>query len=161
MNPLSTYTDSPDTPYLAVAYGLVAVFVVIAYVVTALLTAPFFAKIGEPKWKAWVPVYVNWVFLERAGFSGALSLLALASSVPYVGFVAGIVLTVFLIRAAFRYGDDFGKPGVEFAVLYAFLPVVWFGILGLGRAVYEPGRSQTPPTASFGDSSPYGPRPTA
>lgn len=144
---------------MAIFYGIVGVIGLISYVITSFFASTFFAKIDEPKWKAWVPVYANWVFLTRGGVNGAFAFLSLATWIPYVGMFASIGLLIALAFAAVKYGKDFTVPGPGYVALYLLLTPVWFGILGLGKAVYEPAKpaaiADLPASPASEPSSPY------
>ena len=68
-----------STDHLTAAFGLTAGFIlvicllgIIAYVIFAFFLSRVFGKMGIEPWKAWVPIYNYWVFLEAGGFAGAL-----------------------------------------------------------------------------------------
>lgn len=111
--------------------------IIIAYVINAWLLGRVYKKMGEEQWKAWVPVYNSWVFLERGGLYGALSLLSLAVFIPFIGSIISLGLTVLLTIAAYNIGRGFNKEAT-WIILYFFLAPVWAGILGFGKAVYNP-----------------------
>ncbi|MGV8968990.1 MAG: DUF5684 domain-containing protein [Microbacteriaceae bacterium] len=117
-------------------YGIIIlgslVFALILYVLISLPLAEIFAKAGLPKWKAWVPYYSTYLWLQLGGQNGWW---VLASLVPGGSYV----LAVFQFIAMHRQGLAFGKDGT-FVVLGIVLPVVWLFMLGYGRAPYEPGR---------------------
>lgn len=123
-------------------------FVILAasYIAFGLTFGALYAKMGQPRWKAWVPVYCYWPFFEFAGFNGAIALLSLSGIVPFVGFVGSIFFLVYSIRSAHRISRAFGK-GIDptgWTVLYVFFPWVWAGILGYGPSQIV--ASPLPPT---------------
>lgn len=103
------------------ALGLITV---LAYVVGAVFMGMMFKKAGIPAWKAWVPVYNAWTFLEMGGQKGWISLLLLLSWIPLLGLVPAIVATVYMCIAAYRIGLNFGKEA-WFVVIYIFFGLVW------------------------------------
>ncbi len=117
-------------------YGLIIVltlaFTAILYVLISLPLAEIFSKAGLPKWKAWVPYYSTYLWLQLGGQNG---LLVFAALIPFGSYV----LSVFLFIAMYRQGIAFGKDGA-FVVLGILLPVVWLFMLAYGRAPYEPAR---------------------
>lgn len=119
--------------YLAILGGIYALF--------AWILSRVFARAGVPKWKAWVPVYNNWTFLELGRQPGWLSVLAFLP-------IANIVSAVFMCIAAYKVGIGFGKSGA-WVVLYIFLPVIWLIIVAFESTPWEPWRI---PTAE----APYG-----
>jgi len=95
-----------------------------------------FKKAGVDQWKAWVPFVNGWAFFELGGQKGWISLLALLSWIPLLGFVASIVVLVFSIMAAIKVGEGFGKEGV-FVLLYVFLPLVWLIWLAVEKNTWK------------------------
>jgi len=108
------------------------------YAVTSWLLGRVFKKAGIDQWKAWVPFYNSWVFLELGGQQGWLALLVL---IPGVG---GIVTLVFLCIAAYNIGLAFGKSG-GWVVLYLLLSWVWYAIVGFDSSRWEPWRQPAKP----------------
>lgn len=101
--------------------------VVVLYVWFALALAAMFRKIGEPVWKAWVPVVNVATVLKLGGFSPWLVLINL---VPLFGFIA---FAVVFIVSVHRINVGFGAGG-GLTVVGALVPVVWASILGFGSA---------------------------
>jgi len=97
------------------AFGLF--FVVIAYVVGALLLGRIFKKAGAPAWAAWVPFYNNWKLLEIGGQQGFWAVLSI---IP----VVNVVSAIFIYIAQYHVGLKLGKSGA-FVLLAIFLPIVW------------------------------------
>ncbi len=104
--------------------------VVVLYVWLALALAAMFRKIGEPVWKAWVPVVNVATVLKLGGFSPWLVLINL---VPLFGFIAFYVV---LVVAVHRITVGFGAGG-GLTVLGAVFLVVWASVLGFGSARWE------------------------
>ncbi|MEO6944823.1 MAG: DUF5684 domain-containing protein [Lacisediminihabitans sp.] len=136
------YDPSPVMPMYSIAFlmAFVVLYLVLiagVYVVFSWLLSRVFRKARIPAWKAWVPIYNYWVFLELGGQQGWLAILML---VP----VANIVATVFLCIAAYNIGLAFGKEGI-WVLMYIFLPWLWIAIVGLDSSRWEPWRSPAPP----------------
>lgn len=138
------YDPNPVMPFpiAGLVFALAAFFVYLlliagVYALFSWLLSRVFRKAGIPAWKAWVPVYNYWVFLELGGQQGWIAILAL---VP----VANIVATVFMCIAAYNIGFAFGKQGA-WVVMYVFLPWLWIAIIGFDSARWEPWRSPVPP----------------
>ncbi|BDV29701.1 DUF5684 domain-containing protein [Microbacterium terricola] len=102
---------------------------VILYVWVALALSAVFAKAGEERWKAWVPVLNTIVLLQLGAFSGWLVLLAL---IPVAGALA---LWIVLIVACHRINLSFGF-GAGMTVLAALLFPIWASVVGFGPAVW-------------------------
>lgn len=140
----STSMDPGTTAAIFAAVGIVSVII---YVVAAIFLSMVYKKAGVERWKAWVPVYNQWVFLELGGQKGWLALLSLLAFIPFIGLVA-IVPAIFAIIAAHKIGRSFGKDDV-FVILYVFLPLVWIIWLAFDKkAIWQAPQSSTPSQAS-------------
>ncbi|MCJ1706327.1 DUF5684 domain-containing protein [Microbacterium sp. VKM Ac-2923] len=101
--------------------------VIVLYVWFALALAAMFRKMGEPAWKAWVPVLNVATVLQRGDFSPWLVLL---NVIPLFGAIAFLI--VFIV-AVHRITSAFGG-GAGLTVLGALVPIVWASVLGWGSA---------------------------
>jgi hypothetical protein len=117
--------------------AIYVVFFLAFYALNAWFLSKVFYKAGIKRWKAWVPVYNYWVFLELGGQQGWLAILAL---IP----IANIVAWVFMCIAAYNIGIAFAKESA-WVVLYIFLPWLWLAIIGFDSSRWEPWRSPVPP----------------
>ena len=118
-----TTTQSSDVSDAAAA-GIATVVILFSLLFAALIYVGWsyclgriFKKAGVESWKAWVPVYNNWVLLELGDQQGFWAVLAL---VP----VVNIVSAVFMYIAYYNIGLKLGKEGA-FVLLAIFVPVVW------------------------------------
>jgi hypothetical protein len=84
-----------------------------------------FTKAGEPGWAAIVPIYNAIVLLK---ISGKPLWWIILLFIPFVNFIIGIL-------AALGLSEKFGK-GAGFGIGLAFLPFVFYPILGFGSATY-------------------------
>lgn len=84
-----------------------------------------FTKAGEPGWACIVPIYNLIVLLKIAGRPMWWFILML---IPLVGLIVGIIVAIDVAKA-------FGK-GTGFGIGLAFLPFVFYPILGFGDAQY-------------------------
>jgi len=141
-------TDAVTGALAIFALSMVAsvIFAVGLYVLISVPLAALFKKAGIEPWKAWVPYYSTFTWLELGGQSGWW---VLASVVPG----AGIVVSILLFIGMWSTGKAFGKD-VGMLVLGILLPVVWLFILGFGSDKYQPERiaaaGLTPPRVGFG-----------
>jgi hypothetical protein len=147
-----TYTNSMNQtdPIVFIVLGLFMLCVVIAvYVVTALFLGRIFKKAGIESWKAWVPVYNQWILLELGDQKGFWSVL---SFVPFVSLVS----YVFTCIAMYRIGLKLGKEGA-FVLWGIFLPLVWIIWLGVDKSTWNDKTDTTNPD-DVAPSTPKKPR---
>ncbi len=124
---LPAMTGTTTTDPAAAAGAAVGGLLVLAFgvVLTGFALMGMFAKAGEPKWAAFVPLYNIIVLLRMSGLSPWLVLLAF---IP----VANIVLLVLL---ALNIAKVFGK-GAGTAVLIFFFNLIMYFLLSYGDARY-------------------------
>ena len=84
-----------------------------------------FEKAGKPGWASIVPIYNIIVMLEMIGRPLWWIVLLF---IPFVGIVAAVIIMIDFAKA-------FGK-GAGFGVGLAFLPFVFYPMLGFGDAQY-------------------------
>lgn len=123
----STADSSLDPGAALAIFGVMAVIGIIGYVVFALFLSKIFKKAGVEAWKAWVPVYNQWVFLEIGGQKGWLSLLTILAYIPiinFIGWIGAVVAAVFSCIAAYHIGLKLQKEG-WFVILYILVSPVW------------------------------------
>jgi hypothetical protein len=112
------------------------IFAVLVYCVGAFFMMRLFKKANVEAWKAWVPIVNGWTFLELGGFPGWIALLAILAVVPIISLFVGILLVVFQALAAYQIGLKLRKDAI-FVVVYIIFAIVWFGICGLDRSVWD------------------------
>jgi hypothetical protein len=97
-----------------------------------------FTKAGQPGWACIIPIYNLYVWCKIVGRPWWWILLML---IPFVNFIILIILIIDLAKS-------FGK-GVGFGIGLLLLAVIFFPILGFGRAQYQgpAAGSLTPRTA--------------
>lgn len=101
--------------------------VIIAYFVFAIAgTWKTFEKAGEPGWASIVP-FLNLYKLYKIGLGAGWIFVLLI--IPVVNFILNIILGIKLAQA-------FGR-GVLFGLGLAFLPGIFYMILGFGSATYQ------------------------
>jgi len=121
---LDEYTTTTTTTTLSngsagmVGALLAAVLVtaLVAWAITAVAGWKIFEKAGVEGWKALIPFYNIYLYLEIAGYNGWLMLLIF---VPYVGSL------VVAILMALGLAKNFGK-----SVLFAIFGLLIFSIVG-------------------------------
>lgn len=98
----------------------------LVFVIVAAGMWKMFEKAGEPGWAALVPIYNLVVLVKIAGKEVWWVVLML---IPCVNFVAAVMVCIDIAR-------KFGKDTV-FGVGLAFLPFIFFPMLGFGAAQYN------------------------
>ena len=104
-------------------------FSAIVYVWLAFALSKVFAKVGQPAWKAWVPV-MNIITVFQLG--GVTPLWAIAFLVPLVN-IAGLF---FLLVAINNINKRFGF-GIGYTIIAWVALPVWASILGFGAAQWQ------------------------
>lgn len=130
------YGGNYDPAELGMIIGITGVITLIAYAISSLLMSFLFKKAGVEMWKAWVPIYNTWVFLELGGQKGYWVLLNFLAIIPFIGWIASIAFVVFSAMAAYNIGLTLGKGGV-WVVLYIFLPIIWFAVLAFDSSQWR------------------------
>ncbi|MDN5819670.1 MAG: DUF5684 domain-containing protein [bacterium] len=139
MTTTATSGDAAASAAAAVVFMMFGLFMVaISYVVSAFLISRIFKKAGIDQWRAWVPVYNNWITYEMGGQAGWWSVLAF---VPVINIASAIIMYV----AMYQIGLKFGKSGA-FVLWAIFLPLVWWVWLWLDDSKWagaqRPGQKQ-------------------
>ena len=129
----SMYESSANSAALGTAlgamFGTIMVISLIAYVLMVVAMWRMFTKANKPGWASLIPVYNMVVLFQIAGLNPWLLLLYV---IPFVNFIAAIVLTIMLcINLAKAFGKSSG-----FAVGLIFLNTIFMLILGLGNSEY-------------------------
>lgn len=102
------------------------VFIIIFYVIYSIFLGMVFKKAGIEAWKAWVPIYNNWVLLEMGGQKGWIALLTLIPG-------GSLVTAVFMYIAMYHIAIAFGKDAMLFIILAIFAPIIWVIWLGVDK----------------------------
>lgn len=140
MNSYSGYSESELGSAFFMTLGLISI---ILYVVMSFFLGKVFAKAGVPAWKAWVPIYNQWTFLELGGQKGWIALLSILGFIPVLGLIPVIIAAVFSAIAAYHIGNNFGKES-WFVVLYILFGPIWIIWLAVDKeAVWQSGQSNT------------------
>lgn len=120
---------------LATNGGLVGILVIVYIAVIVLEIAALwkvFVKAGQPGWAAIIPIYNLYVLLKVIGRPGWWLLLFLLGIVPFVGWIAVLVLGIII---AIDLAKSFAKSGA-FAVGLFLLNFIFVPILGFGDSSY-------------------------
>jgi hypothetical protein len=106
--------------------GVFFLLFLLGFVIVAAGMWKVFEKAGEPGWAALIPIYNLVVLVKIAGKEMWWVVLML---LPCVNFVAAVMICIDIAR-------KFGKDTV-YGVGLAFLPFIFFPMLGFGPAQYN------------------------
>jgi Family of unknown function (DUF5684) len=104
-------------------------FLLVELAIIVLIVAGFwmtFTKAGEPGWASIIPIYHLIVLFRIGGKPWWWVLLLL---IPIVNLIISIIVAIDVAK-------NFGK-GAGFAIGLAFLPFIFYPILGFGDARYQ------------------------
>lgn len=116
--------SDPEIPAGGGIGGIIFALIIGVVMIAALWKV--FAKAGEPGWAAIVPIYNILTMLKIAGKPGWWFLLFL---IPGVNAIISILVAISLAA-------KFGK-GAGFGLGMAFLPVIFYPMLGFGSSTYN------------------------
>ncbi|MDR6198961.1 hypothetical protein QE374_000870 [Microbacterium sp. SORGH_AS428] len=152
------YSGAAFLGFFAVFFGVFLLIGLAAYVVSSIFYNKLFEKAGvEGKWRGWVPVYREMVFVKLGDLNpwwllvlfGATFVLSL---IPYIGtffaLLPSLASTVYVVMAAYRVGQKLQKEGA-WVVLYFFLSIVWLGIVAYDKSRWNPQIPPAPWSRSF------------
>ncbi len=106
---------------------MIPLLVLLAFVVVIIAGCwKVFTKAGKPGWAVIIPFYNLYVMLTIAGKPGWWIILFF---IPFVSLIMSILMCLAL-------ADKFGK-GAGFGIGLAFLPFIFFPMLGFGSAQYK------------------------
>jgi len=145
------YSSAAFLGFIAVFFGVFLLIGIAAYVVSSIFYNKLFEKAGvEGKWRGWVPVYREMVFVKLGDLNPWWLLVLIGASfvlnlIPYIGSLLGwipsLAAAVYSVLAAYRVGQKLQKEGA-WVVLYIFLSIVWLGIVAYDKSRWNP---QIPP----------------
>ena len=111
----TTTTGTASAGMLGALIVAMLVTVLVTWAIMAVAGWKIFEKAGVEGWKALIPFYNNYLFLEIGGYNGWLFVLIF---VPYVGILVAILMALGLAK-------NFGK-----SVLFAIFGLLIFSIVG-------------------------------
>ena len=122
--------------FIAAYIGFILIISIGVYVLTSIAKMKIFEKAGLPGWKAWVPIYRKWKFLELGGYSGALIFLA------FIPFFGGIALSVAMCLAANEISKKLDKSDIFILFPLGFITggittIIWYCIAGFGKSTWN------------------------
>ena len=122
--------------FVLACLGFIILLSIGIYVLTSIAKMKIFKKAGLPGWKAWVPFYNNWLFLELGGYNGALIFLA------FIPFFGGIALLVATCLAANEISKKLDKSDIFIlfplgVITGGITKIIWYCIAGFGKSTWN------------------------
>ena len=122
--------------FIAAYIGFILMISIGIYVLTSIATMKLFKKAGLPGWKAWVPFYSNWLFLELGGYNGALIFLA------FIPLFGGIALLVATGLAANEISKKLDKSDIFIlfplgVITGGITKIIWYYIAGFSNSTWN------------------------
>lgn len=121
----------------------------VVWILNCIATMFVFKKMGVPMWKAWIPLYnqyllfqytwdTKWFFILLCGgfVRGAVTGTTQSGFVAAIGSVVAILLLLISIMQCVKYSKAFGHS-YGFAAGLVFLPTIFTFVLGLGSSTYQ------------------------
>lgn len=128
-------TTALDSTIFGAIAGMMTFFLLIGLAIAIIqLVAMWklYKKAGQAGWKSIIPIYNIVILFKIAGLSPWLILVYLLAIVPFIGWIAGIVITAILCyKLALSFGKDIG-----WAVGLYFLAPIFYMILAFGKSEY-------------------------
>lgn len=119
-----------------VVVGAVIVTFIISLIVWILMTIAnwkIFNKAGQKGWKCLIPIYNSVILFRIAGISPWLILVYFASIIPFIGWLAVLGITIYLMyNLAKAFGKDAG-----FTVGLVLLNTIFMLILAFDKSEYQ------------------------
>lgn len=136
---ISPYARSIDNSSVAVVGGVLGaalgVYLIIVLAIAILQIVAMwklYTKAGEKGWKSIIPIYNIVILFKISGLSPWLILVYLLGIIPFVGWIAMIVLTIY---QANNLAKSFGKD-IGYTVGLVLLAPIFYLILGFGKSEY-------------------------
>lgn len=128
-------TTALDTTLFGAIMGIALFALSIGLVITIIQIIAMwklYKKAGQAGWKSIIPIYNLVTLFKIVGLSPWLILVYLLVIVPFIGWIAGIVMTAILCyKLALSFGKDIG-----WAVGLYFLAPIFYMILAFGKSEY-------------------------
>ena len=119
----------------AILGAFLGIILVIGLVVAIIQLAGMwkvFTKAGEKGWKCIIPIYNLVILFRISGLSPWIIFGYLAGIIPFVGWIITLGITIYQCNSLAK---SFGKD-VGYTVGLVLIPVIFYPILGFGKAEY-------------------------
>lgn len=126
--------------FLVGSMVVISAIVIIVAIIIIVAQVKMFKKGKQPGWAAIVPIYNQYILCKMVGVNPWWILIVFIGSfvgqIPYVGSLIYLAIAVYFeILVGVSTARAFGKSD-SFAVGLILLPVVFYPILGFGKAEY-------------------------
>ena len=137
----SSGIDSSVATALLAVLGIVVVIALILSIIVIVAQWKMFKKGNQPGWAALIPFYNQYVQCKMVGVNPWWILIVLGSSflgaIPVVGSLLTFAVSIyFTILVGVSTARAFDKDD-SFAIGLILLPIVFYPILGFGKAEYK------------------------
>lgn len=137
----SSGVDSSVWAALGVIFGIMLLILLVVSIIIIIAQWKMFKKGNQPGWAALVPFYNTYIQCKMVGVNPWWILILVGASflgfIPYVGSLLSMAVSIyFAILISVSTARAFGKDS-GFAVGLILLPVVFYPILGFGKAEYK------------------------
>lgn len=140
----TTSSSNVDAGVLAVLGAFLGIVIIIALAVSIVVLVAqwkMFKKGNQPGWAALIPFYNQYVQCKMVGVNPWWILIVIIASfinfIPIVGSLLSLAASIyFMILLNVSTARAFGKED-SFAIGLILLPVVFYPILGFGKAEYK------------------------
>lgn len=144
------YTDAYDTGSISALIGaMFGIFIAIMLIVFALSILIIVSKWkilkkgGQNGWAALIPYYSDWEMCKMIGLCPYWALIMFVAAIINVSINDAAIISILILIVTLYYNiimsvslaKSFGKDPI-YAIGLIFLPVIFYPILGLGKAKY-------------------------
>ena len=106
-----------------------------------------FEKAGQPGWKSLIPIYNFWTLCEIVGKPGWWSLSFLLVVIPFVGWIAPIIVSIIVML---ELGKAFNKDVTWTVFLLIIFSLIGMLILGFGDDKFYKSKLSSPEISTAG-----------
>lgn len=115
---------------------LVILLIQLAVIVVVLIGMwKVFVKAGQPGWAAIIPIYNMFVLITKVAIRPWWFIFALLAM--FIPFVGGLVVMAMMVIISLDVARNFGRTPL-FGVGLAFLPFIFYLVLGFGKDTFNP-----------------------
>ncbi len=113
-------------------FGIIFAITFVILTIQIIAMWKIFSKAGEKGWKSLIPIYNAVILFKICGISPWLILVYLSVFIPFIGFIATLVLSVYQCN---KLAKSFGKD-IGYTIGLIFLNPIFIMILAFSNAEY-------------------------